>query len=86
MPDPQPLTAQQQVPLTEGERQALHAAAEQARTSPGLFSRALLMWALDTIESAELDAITAAARAGAHERAQAAGRAAVRTRWARPDS
>lgn len=80
---PDSLTAQQQVPLTEGELEALRAAASANHMSPGLFGRALLMWALEAIDADQLDAVTTDARAGAHERARAAGRAAVRTRWAR---
>lgn len=76
------LEEHQQVPLTTDERSDLRGLAHQHGVTPGIFARALLIYALDLIDTdPQIAATVAAEGAASAERSRAAASAAAVTRW-----
>lgn len=76
------LTTRQGVPLTVGELDELRELAREHGITPGLLTRALLLWAAASIGPDDLAALVDEARDQAAERASVAGATAIAARWA----
>lgn len=76
------LDAKQVTPLTSGERAAIHKVAKERGITAGLFSRALLLHALDeALGSQGLDDRIEAEKAASKQRISEGARAAVNARY-----
>lgn len=77
------LDKKQQVPLTSDELDTVRTLARNSGITPGLFSRALFLYALDHISDPAVTAALGDAKAAAAQRLSAGGREAVAQRWGR---
>lgn len=75
------MNAKQYVPLSRDELADIRAAASDHKTGAGLFSRALLMHALETLTPDELTKIVEAEKVTSKQRLADGARVANRHRW-----
>ncbi len=75
------LDARQLVPLTSAELNQLKNDSITQEITAGLYARALLLHAMDTMTPDEIDAAVAVAKAEAAARLSAGAREAVANRW-----
>lgn len=75
------LPARQQVPVTEGERTELRQLAARYGVRPGIFARALLLYARDRLGDPALDSVIAAEQKASTDRASHAATTAAQARW-----
>lgn len=76
------LDDRQLVPLTSVEAKQLRASAKAAGLSNGLFSRVLLLWALDHLDDPGIAQLLDAELEDSADRLSAAARTAAESRWA----
>ncbi|MBE7157893.1 MAG: hypothetical protein INR62_05590 [Rhodospirillales bacterium] len=75
------LDAHQQVPVTEGERTELRQLAARYGVRPGIFARALLLYARDRLGDKALNAVITAEQKASTERSSQAAVVAAQARW-----
>lgn len=75
------LDDRQLVPLTSDEAKQLRASAKAAGLSNGLFSRVLLLWALERLDDPDISRLLDAELVDSAGRLSAAARTAAESRW-----